>query len=553
MRDLGNIAERTVESWAAERSIPAQPVRVDRTGWDILLELPIVMAPGPGGGPQAMDRCLAPLSCLMQVKATTAAKASRPISLRNCLRLAKNPQPVFFLILLYGKGSAPRQAYLVPLDEDWVYRILKRVRTADAMGTEIGRQTLTITATDAHRIEPDGQGLERAIRAHVGADMNDYAARKAAWNRTVGYEQTTGKLEFQVSEVHLHGVSLPEYLRDLALGVREPLRIENATLTDVRFGVPACRPLAELSQAVFDILRQPAASVEVRLRSGNSQAWQTMDLLLPAGVMAVLTPEMLRLRLVSKFLSIMVAPSGLDFAIELPALDAAEPLRDLYGLASFVTLMEQGARQGERLELSVSRDGRVLLREELRGSPRFAPRLVELTGIIRDAWTVAKHFDIHDRVEVALAALLAQQRHLSAFLALVGPPGGTIVRFWSSSKIPGRRVCLPLGVSARLGSFRVTAVSSFWGRLKPTDVGVPGEIGYEMVAPRLKAERTLVVSDDDRAPTLAEAVNEVADAYDDSVTCVIMSQYALPPAPGTGRDTASRRRASAGRDGRAKT
>lgn len=121
-----------------------------------------------------MDRCLAPLSCLVQVKATTAARPSRPASLKNCLRLAKNPQPAFFLMLRFGRGSAPVAAYLIPLDEIWVCRILRRVRAADAQGGRMRGQTLKVTATESHRIGPDVENLGRGGSATALSDMVEH-------------------------------------------------------------------------------------------------------------------------------------------------------------------------------------------------------------------------------------------------------------------------------------------------------------------------------------------------------------------------------------------
>src|SRR5260370_1345404 len=167
-RNLGGKGGSTLNDWAQDQGIIAQKVHDDRTGWDFLLEFEIEPKLGPGGTQLAMDRCHAPLSCLVQVKATTAGMASRAVSWKNCLRLAKSQLAAFLLLLRFGRGKAPKAAFLVPIDEAWVRRILERIRKADSQGRKLEGQTLTVTAGELHRIGANGESLERAIRAHIG-------------------------------------------------------------------------------------------------------------------------------------------------------------------------------------------------------------------------------------------------------------------------------------------------------------------------------------------------------------------------------------------------
>lgn len=389
--------------------------------------------------------------------------------------------------------------------------------------------TLTVTAAESHRIGANGESLEQAIRAHIGRSMEDYGTRKAAWNRDVGFETESGHLSFTVSQESLHGVSLVEYLVDLALGMREPLTIQSASMKDVRFGIAASRPLVELPEGVLDLMPEPVGKVEVGLKCGTACAWRMMDLFCPVGLAAVMEPSDLKYRLTSRFMEFMIRDSTLSFSLTVPEFNAQENLRELRELASMVLLFEESAGSRERMDFTLTLEGRILLQAGLEIPARLPPELVELATVIRDVWKVAKHLDIHDRVNMSLAELISQKEQLTTFLSLIEPARGAITVRFSNDRVirtRGRQVCLPIGMRVSLGNFQGTLVSSLWGRLKRTDIEIGDEIGYELVRPQHRIERSFASRDSEPTPTLAELVHAVADAYD-SVECLILPQYAM--------------------------
>jgi hypothetical protein len=134
-----------------------------------------------------------------------------------------------------------------------------------------------------------------------------------------------------------------------------------------------------------DLLPQPVGEVMIKLRCGTANASRMMNLFWPSGLARVVAPSALKFRLTSKLMEIVVTGSTLRFDLTLPEQDVNEKLRELYELASMVLLVEEAAGSRERMEFSLTREGKVLFQEGLENSPRFAPQLLELAIVIRDA------------------------------------------------------------------------------------------------------------------------------------------------------------------------
>ena len=283
MRDLGALGESTLTTWAAARGIAAQKVTHDRTGWDYLLEFPSTRSTKLPTLPR--DKEPASVSCLVQVKATGTGKLNPSVTLANWQRLITSPLPAFFLIVDFGLDEIAKTAYLVPVDASCIGRVLKRVRRHDSRSEEIAKRRLNVKCREEHRLEtPNGESLERAIRDHIGSSLEEYIQKKMDWVRTAGYESTRGSFTFEFSAESLQGVSFPEYLVDLSLGLRESLAVGHTEFRDVRFDIPAREPYLEFPSGEFVIIRKPVDQVEVTLRLGTTVVRTKMDMFLPCGL-----------------------------------------------------------------------------------------------------------------------------------------------------------------------------------------------------------------------------------------------------------------------------
>lgn len=112
MRDLGQMGENSVQLWCSQVGLTANGSRIDKTGWDFVIEFPFQNFIGPARVHEAA------IECKVQVKATDNRDRKWQIKLSNLRRLITAPMPAFILILEFdGKKAAQRairHAWLSP-------------------------------------------------------------------------------------------------------------------------------------------------------------------------------------------------------------------------------------------------------------------------------------------------------------------------------------------------------------------------------------------------------------------------------------------------------
>lgn len=90
MRDVGDLGESTLRTWAIQAEITANKVEQDKTGWDFLLEFPLQSAL-TANFTLPLDRAPFPLRCFVQVKSTDAQPGKWSVKLDNWVRLVNSP------------------------------------------------------------------------------------------------------------------------------------------------------------------------------------------------------------------------------------------------------------------------------------------------------------------------------------------------------------------------------------------------------------------------------------------------------------------------------
>lgn len=166
---VGEAGETFFGSLANDGGAVANRVSRDRVGWDFHLQLPRA---AEWKLTHTLDTRPAEPSCFVQVKSTTRAVSSWRVKLSNWERLAKDPRPVFFIVFKFTPGSliCPREAHLVHVGEDLLWRVLKELRSVgnDEVSTLKGRH-MTFAWGEADRLaELTGSALRSAIARHVG-------------------------------------------------------------------------------------------------------------------------------------------------------------------------------------------------------------------------------------------------------------------------------------------------------------------------------------------------------------------------------------------------
>jgi len=224
--ELGEAAESLFKGLCARAQLICNKSDRDRTGWDFIVEFPM---PVPGGA-LALDQ-RQPTSCSVQLKATAV---TGPVSLRLSAaeRLAKALKPTFIVVVRMTEGGEPLHGYLIPLLGPGLYRVLNRLRIAEASRKH--RVNTASISFDYRRLgvrfdlTPDG--LRAALSNACGASAATYIAEKQRQLDELGYED--GGLEAQA----MFWVEGPDHLAQIAMGLA-PVRPVRFEAFDRRFGV----------------------------------------------------------------------------------------------------------------------------------------------------------------------------------------------------------------------------------------------------------------------------------------------------------------------------
>lgn len=236
--EIGTQVELKFLGLCAEGAIVANPVMRDVLGFDSMLQVRF------DSSLIAHDLADPPLRALVQAKGTLRNKhRGIGITLSNWQRMISDPDP-WFVFIGEIDGRACEHGYLVHVNEQWISKALRRLRSVTLEGDEqLNHLKMEVTYGEADAVSPlNGESLRTLLLKHVkafGGTPSDYRKHKEAFYKNHGYEHGGWR-----GHVVLPSKDLATHYEDLslqALGLREELPIESITVEDVRFGMPIQR------------------------------------------------------------------------------------------------------------------------------------------------------------------------------------------------------------------------------------------------------------------------------------------------------------------------
>ncbi len=532
-RDLGPLGEATLAAWAAARGITAQRVTVDRYGWDCLLEFPPASLSGPFTLPR--DREPASLRCLVQVKATGVGRLRYQVKLTKLHQLITHIFPAFFLVLVFGDDERAQSAYLIHVGESLIEKGLRRIRKLDSQGKYDAQRTFSVGCRSEAKLEAaTGEALERAIRRHVGPSLEEYVKWKLNLRESIGYqpaqsELTMTELTMTVNLDELHGMSLPEYLQDLSLGLKPALNIRRAQLKDIRFDIP--RVVHELPAGEFAVIQEDPEPVELVLTVGTKVVRAAMEMILPKGLGKVIKPESLKVRFRSRYFDFVVGQSQLNVHFSLDPSGPPQELAPLHEWARVILLFAEAIETGDAVDIVIHSHGQIWIQNALAMHDELLPpEAQKVAEVVRNAWLVAERLGIQDIVRAPIAELLDQGERFSFFNQLLAAttPRIKVGDTFEPEPSEGSRVFVPFGMEVLLGDYKGTVVVTVWGEARRTGRYREGLPEYEVVTDEKRVEKVFATRSDEVAPmSLAAAVNAVVDSYSEG-QCWLLRQYVMP-------------------------
>jgi hypothetical protein len=230
MRDVGRMGESSFETLCRDVGITYNPVKVDETGWDYLLELPFDIKPDI-----PIDEQGAAIECKVQVKATDGRKKTCGIKLSNHQRLATTLTPSFYIFFEFDGKTFPQSGYIVHVDEKLISKILKRLRELEETQEKVklNEVNLNINYDDSHKMESlSGECLQETILKHIGGSLEDYITKKREIKETTGFEDGSGVVTFLVD-----GKKNIQKLIKSSIGLTKNVEVKNFIWQPKRFDI----------------------------------------------------------------------------------------------------------------------------------------------------------------------------------------------------------------------------------------------------------------------------------------------------------------------------
>jgi len=411
-RNLGKLGESEVEKWAHQRGIVPNKVQNDEKGWDTILEFPYVQSENII--PLPLDMRPPEISCRVQVKSTDKQNGKiTGIKLSNWERMAKSPSPWFFIVIEFdGKDDAQR-AYLVHVGKYWIGKTLERLRELEIKSKKpLHECTMQLTYSETDKIDsPNGASLEKAIRKHVGDDLQKYLMKKLEWIKNIGYGDFRSKVHFRLPPMLYD--SAMETLVDFGIGITKEISLDSLNVEEVRFGMP--RPLHPNIKPVNPRITcgevPPSGEVDVVITEteGDILFQDSFIYYSPGNLFPFIPWKYWKLRFSSEILSFIISMRDKRVEMSLNLFRSDKPIRmsQLSKAANFIRHSAKSENVTFKMELTKNDDPFVF---NIHSSdfPPINTQLNRILSTIENATFVLSSFDHFDDIEVIPTELTSQ-------------------------------------------------------------------------------------------------------------------------------------------------
>ena len=419
-RDLGQMGENTLQLWASQVGITANPAKRDQKGWDYLLQF----LPSDLQSTSPLDLRPGEINCLLQVKATGTKTKRISVKLRNWERFVKTQLPAFFLVLKFDAGLVVEDAYLIHIDKHWIEKVLGKLREITPnVKSHLNKKTLDLTWNpDNNRLQnPNGEGLEKAIRKYVGLRMDEYSKNKSQIIENSG---DPIKALITITTKHSSEEGLWTDWIEFALGLRDGMKsIGMVVQEDLRFGIPAQEKKYETEGWFkFD---PPTKDVKLVIKNKQENLISTFSA-------KVITPHYIfpgtnipekyfRARVIFQFGDLIIHPQSRtgtfnvffisDDGIE--ALERKDTLKNLANSWRLAFILNEIDTRG--CEIEISDDIGTTMKLQIFSRQKISEQILGFATSAECAWYIARYFDLPIETDSSVVELGFQFHELRLF------------------------------------------------------------------------------------------------------------------------------------------
>lgn len=511
-RNLGRMGETYFNNLCASVGLTCNESNEDNTGWDFIVEYPheydnVVLA----------DKSPATKEFKIQVKATDLKKRKLPILLSNLMRLCNTPLPCFILFLEYNNKPEPEEAFLVHINKDIIFDVLRSARenSLNKSRKKFNKKTLTIKYDNSNKIDHlTGEDLIRNINEHIPEGMTEYVNKKQYQLKNLGYEKSYGTMKFKASTI-----SSENDLVSASLGWVERIKVTDVISFDTRFEILSeeedlCSPEAFIS---FEV-KESTDKGKISFTHLASKRRLRFDCeIFFSQISAVAPRQMAKFRVRSKTFDMLVGLTGkthykfIDNSIRLSLFE----LRDAIIFRRWLT------SQDSEMEINIYSEkiGKnfVMTSDKISSKNidnQYINTLNSLEKSVGIAIKLAGSLNVESQVQISFDELIRSQESLQSIEPLLSnndQPYDVIRVSVESKEIANRItndiVCIMV-LSSHLGSIMIYAIISARGKSSFID-------NWHMLGkPRVTIEELVdIPSEENATQQIKETVDSIIESY----------------------------------------
>ncbi len=229
MGDIGAGGEHFFMGFCSVDGVTANKSNADKHGWDVFVEVEQETS-------ELTQLTLHEpiIAGKVQVKSTRTTSLKVDVTLSNLRKMATSPLPSFYVLMDFSQGPYPQRAFIRHVDEALIREILERVNAHIIAGKaeRLHKLTLRIDFGLGREIKlSEPSTFKSEILRAVGSSPAEYTDKKSMFLKTVGYEDGSHAMHFQ-----LEGMENLTALVNATLGMGGGVELQNLQFSTKRFG-----------------------------------------------------------------------------------------------------------------------------------------------------------------------------------------------------------------------------------------------------------------------------------------------------------------------------
>lgn len=390
----------------------------DSGGWDAIVEFPLI-----GGIALLNSLNEQPIQCFVQIKSTDGIKKGVQVKLSNMKRFCDTPFPCFFFFACYSGNANITSAYLVHVDKNMMFQVMRRIRLNDAgKKSALHKLTFTVNYTDEDEIIlSDNCALKKAIEKHVPLGIKKYCEDKLKDVGGIGYKDDRFALGFKIA-------SKDDYQSFIkaTLGYPARINVKDVRGWDTRFDINIHMDEFTSDQAIIEIKSVEAFSKGF-IKFEDEREDVSFECEFYFSPIALNAPvELASFRISTEFFDFLVGIKNNQLKIDFESYDKAFHLADLRELLLLMKMLN--APNGE-LTLTIKNDegkeaSYVASHNSFSENP-IANEIIKAEQIASTLIQVANYFRVGQTCKLSINELIQKQQDIERMHALITKaPGG---------------------------------------------------------------------------------------------------------------------------------